>query len=66
MNQKWKRILELAALFLFCAATFLIVEEHFLPCAVCFAAAAVMLGVSRRIRKPETERKSTCGHRYSE
>lgn len=57
MNQKWKRILELAAMFLFCAATFLIVEEHFLPCAVCFAAAAVMLGVSRRIRKPETDQQ---------
>lgn len=57
MNQKWKRILELEALFLFCAATFLIVEEHFLPCAVCFAAAAVMLGVSRRIRKPETDQQ---------
>ena len=57
MNQKWKRILELAALFLFCAATFLIVEEHFLPCAVCFAAAAVMLGVSRRIRKPEIDQQ---------
>lgn len=51
MNYKWKRILELAALLLFCAATFLIVEEHFLPCAVCFAAAAVMLGGSRKFRK---------------
>lgn len=57
MNYKWKRILELAALLLFCAATFLIVEEHFLPCAVCFAAAAVMLGASRRIRKPETDQQ---------
>ena len=50
MNQKWKRILELAALLLFCAATFLIVEEHFLPAAVCFATAAVMLGASRKFR----------------
>lgn len=57
MNQKWKRILELAALLLFCAATFLIVDEYILPAAVCFAAAAVMLGASRRIRKPETDQQ---------
>lgn len=57
MNDKWKRILELAALFLFCAATFLIVEEHIIPGAICYGAAAVMLGASRRIRKPETDQQ---------
>ena len=50
MNDKWKRILELAALFLFCAATFLIVEEHVLPCAICLCAAGAMLSASRKFR----------------
>lgn len=55
MNHKWKRWLELAALFLFCAATFLIVGEHFIPGAICFGAAAVMLGASRKKRKNDRD-----------
>ncbi len=51
MKHKWKRWIGLAAVFLFCAATFLIVDEHFIHGAICMGAGAVMLGASRKFRK---------------